>query len=164
MQTGFQLYMVPHIIPGTDKIILQVIPEAEQLVGSSSDPNLPGFQIFTSGEGTENQVEIALPQVASSTLVTTLKLQSGHTAVIGGLISETDTEIERKLPVLGDIPVLDFFFKSVNKSKTQTSLLIFITPRIVRDSDAFSKFHEEEERRRRVVIDQEMQSIFGPGN
>jgi general secretion pathway protein D len=161
VQTGFQLYMVPHIIPGSNKIMMTVIPEAEQLVGRSPDPNLAGFQIFKSGEGTENEVQIALPQVASSTLVTTLMLESGQTAVIGGLITESEAETVRKLSLLGDIPLLGFFFKSVNKSKVNESLLIFITPRIIRDSSSFARFLDEENRRRQQAIEQEMESIFG---
>lgn len=164
VQTGFQLYLVPHIIPGSDKIMMTVIPEAEQLVGRSEDPNLQGFQIFTSGEGTENEVSIALPQIASSTLVTTLLLESGETAVIGGLITESDVETVRKLPVLGDIPVLGFFFKTESRSKVNESLLIFITPRIIRDSDVWARFIQEEEQRRQGAIESEVERIFAePG-
>ncbi|MEE2712946.1 MAG: secretin N-terminal domain-containing protein [Planctomycetota bacterium] len=161
VQTGFQLYMVPHVVPGTDKVILDVIPEAEQLTGRGTDPNLPGFNIFRSGQGTENEVQIALPEISSQTLVTTLMLESGQTAVIGGLITESESEIERKLPFLGDIPLLGFFFKSVSKSKRSQSLLIFITPRIVRDSGSFAKFHQVEDRRRQAAIEAEMERIFG---
>ncbi len=163
VQTGFQLYMVPHVVPGTDKVILNVIPEAEQLTGRGTNPNLPGFNIFKSGEGTPNEVSIALPEISSQTLVTTLMLESGQTAVIGGLITESESEIERKLPILGDIPLLGFFFKSVSKSKRSESLLIFITPRIVRDSGAFAEFHQQEGLRRQRAIEDEMERIFGTG-
>ena len=161
VQTGFQLYMVPHIIPGSNKIMMTVIPEAEQLVGRSTDPDLAGFQVFKSGEGTENEVQIALPQVASSTLVTTLMLESGQTAVIGGLITESEAETVRKLPLLGDIPLLGFFFKSVSKSRVNESLLIFITPRIIRDSNTFTRFLEEEDMRRQSLIEDEYEAIMG---
>lgn len=164
VQTGFQLYMVPHVVPGSDKVILNVIPEAEQLTGSGTDPNLPGFNIFKSGEGGSNPVEIALPEVSSQTLVTTLMLESGATAVIGGLITESESEIERKIPFLGDIPVLGYFFKSRSKSKSSQSLLIFITPRIVRDSGTFAKFVRDEDRRRQAAIEAEMEQIFGAGS
>ncbi len=163
VQTGFQLYLVPHIIPGTNKIMMTVIPEAEQLVGRSEDPNLAGFQIFRSGEGTPNEVQIALPQIASSTLVTTLLLESGETAVIGGLISESETETTRKLPILGDIPVLGFFFKSTSRSKVNESLLIFITPRVMRDSNSFAGFLQQEAQRRQEQIETEVEAIFGNG-
>ena len=161
VQTGFQLFMQPHVVPGTNKIIMTVIPEAEQLVGRSSDPNLQGFQVFTSGEGTPNEVSIALPQVSASTLVSTLMLESGETAVIGGLITETETETVNKLPVLGDIPILGFFFKSVKKSVINESLYIFITPRIIRDSESYAALLREEELRRQSAIESEVERIWG---
>lgn len=160
VQTGFQLYMIPHIIPGSNKIMMTLIPEAEQLVGRSSDPNLQGFQIFKSGEGTSNEVSIALPQVASSTMVSTMLLESGHTAVIGGLITESETENVNKVPVLGDIPILDFFFSSKKKSKVRESLLIFITPHIVRDRDAFERAIRLEEQRRQKAIETEYETLL----
>ena len=160
VQTGFQLYLVPHIIPGSNKVQMTVIPEAEQLVGRSEDPNLQGFQVFTSGRGTANEVSIALPQVASSTLVTTLLLESGDTAVIGGLITQSETNTVRKLPILGDIPVLGFFFKTESRATVDESLLIFITPRILRDSSEFARFMEQESTNRQRAIEQEMENIF----
>lgn len=161
VQTGFQLYMRPHVIPGSNKIMMEVIPEAEQLVGRSSDPNVPaGFDLFTSGQGASQQ-SIALPQVASSTLVTSMILESGTTAVIGGLITETDTERINKVPVLGDIPLLGFFFKHTEHTKTRQSLIIFITPRIIRDSDTVERLIREEDERRRRMIESEVEKIFG---
>ncbi len=160
VQTGFQLYMIPHIIPGTNKIMMTLIPEAEQLIGRSSDPNLQGFQIFRSGEGTPNEVSIALPQIASSTMVSTMLLESGHTAVIGGLITESETENVNKIPILGDIPILDFFFSSKKKTKVRESLLIFITPRILRDTDSLDRAVRLEEQRRQRAIESEYEALF----
>lgn len=161
VQTGFQLYLVPHVIPGTEKVMMTVIPEAEQLVGNSTE--LPGFQVFTSGTGAD-QVSIALPQVASSTLVTTLLLESGETAVIGGLISENESEQVRKVPLLGDIPLLGELFKSTKKSKVKESLIIFITPRILRDRSDMAQFLDAEQRKREEAIQREMERALGAPN
>lgn len=164
VQTGFQLFMIPHVIPGTNRVMMTVIPEAEQLVGTSTDPNVPrGFDLFTSGQGTANEVSIALPQIASSTLVTNMMLESGETAVIGGLITETDTTKVNKIPVLGDIPILNFFFKHEEKTTSRESLLIFITPRIIRDADVVDRLIREEDSRRREQIEAEVKRIFESG-
>lgn len=163
VQTGFQLYLVPHIVPGTNKIIMTIIPQAESLVGRSTDPNFSGFQIFTSGEGTPNEVSIALPQVASQTMVSTLMLESGETAVIGGLITETDTERTNKIPVLGDLPILGFLFKSVREATFTESLMIFLTPRIIRDTESYDAILEAENRKRQEAIQAEMRDIFESG-
>jgi type II secretory pathway component GspD/PulD (secretin) len=158
VQTGFQLYMIPHVIPQSNKIMMTLIPEAEQLVGT--DPNLPGFQVFTSGAGTPNEVSIALPQVASATLVTTLLLESGHTAVIGGLITEQCANRVNKVPVLGDVPFLSFFFKSQSLTKTSENLIIFITPRVVRDSCDIDRMVSEETARRQKAIEEEIEHVY----
>ncbi|MCA9319647.1 MAG: hypothetical protein KDB53_02875 [Planctomycetes bacterium] len=163
VQTGFQLYMKPHVIPGTNKVMMEVIPEAEQLVGRSTDPNVPaGFDLFTSGSGA-TAASIALPQIASRTLVTSMILESGHTAVIGGLITESDTERINKVPVLGDIPLLNFFFRHTEHTKMRESLVIFITPRIIRDADTIERMVREEDERRRSTIEAEVERIFGEG-
>ncbi|MCB9833248.1 MAG: hypothetical protein H6807_12320 [Planctomycetes bacterium] len=161
VQTGFQLFMVPHVIPGTNKIRLDVIPEAETLVGRGTDPNTPpGFDRFTSGTGA-NEVSIDLPQLASQTLITSMMLESGQTAVIGGLITESQTEKVNKVPLLGDIPILGFFFRHEETSVTRESLIIFITPRIIRDADTVEALIRAENDRRMDAIREESANIFG---
>ena len=158
VQTGFQLFMVPHIVPGTNKIMMTVIPEAEQLTGSST--TLPGFVTFTSGEG-PGAVSIDLPEVSSQTLVSTLMLESGETAVIGGLITERENTKVNKVPFLGDLPVLGWFFKSEKRTKVTQSLFIFITPRIIRDTETYNAILMEMDRKRMDAIEREMEAIFG---
>ncbi len=161
VETGFQLFMVPHVIPGTNKIRLDVIPEAETLVGRSTDPKTPpGFDRFTSGIGA-TQVSIDLPQIAQQTLVSSMLLESGETAVIGGLITENDTKKVNKVPLLGDIPILGFFFKHEEMNTTRESLIIFITPRIIRDSDTVAALIHEENLKRKAMIEGEVERIFG---
>ena len=58
-------------------------------------------------------------------------LRSGEAASIGGLIREDETETVNKVPLLGDIPLLGYLFKSVQKNKGRTELTIFITAKIV---------------------------------
>ena len=58
-------------------------------------------------------------------------LRSGETAAIGGLIRETEDNTTVKVPLLGDIPLLGYLFKTVQKNKTRTELTIFITAKIV---------------------------------
>ena len=65
---------------------------------------------------------------ATSTLV---RVKNGQTVVIGGLLTSRETEQTRKVPLLGDIPILGWFFTSKNKSKSTTDLVIFITPTIL---------------------------------
>ncbi len=66
---------------------------------------------------------------------TRVMIPSGNTLVLGGLSQDDVEEINRKVPVLGDIPVLGYLFRSDSKTRKKTNLLIFITPTIVRDED-----------------------------
>jgi len=131
VQTGFQLMIIPHIIPGSRKIMMTVIPEEESLSGGSTEK--PGFDVFTTGVGA-NEASIALPRVASRTVVTHIMLESGKTAVFGGLLFDSESETINKIPILGDIPILGFLFKNRTTSKQRNHLIIFITPTIIEDS------------------------------
>ena len=65
-------------------------------------------------------------------------MQDGQTAVIAGLLSDDSTHNENKVPVLGDIPVIGWLFKSRTRESAKTNLFIFITPHVIRsreDSD-----------------------------
>ncbi len=65
---------------------------------------------------------------AASTLV---RVKNGQTVVIGGLLTSRETDQTRKVPLLGDIPVLGWLFTSRAKTKSTTDLVIFITPTIL---------------------------------
>jgi type IV pilus secretin PilQ/predicted competence protein len=64
---------------------------------------------------------------------TTVRIKDGDTLVIGGLINTEDTETIKKIPILGDIPLLGYLFKNTSKDKTDKELIIFITPHIFKD-------------------------------
>src|SRR5208337_2314753 len=62
-------------------------------------------------------------------------IPSGNTLVMGGLVSDEVDSSNVKVPVLGDIPVLGYLFRSDSKNRNKQNLLIFITPTIVEDED-----------------------------
>lgn len=65
---------------------------------------------------------------------TNVQVENGGTVVLGGIFTQTEIDSELKVPVLGDIPVLGRLFRSNRRTRDQTELLIFITPRIVADT------------------------------
>ena len=108
-QVGLKLKVKPQINrDGT--IVLQVEPE----------------QSFRTGETIEGT-----PVINTSKAKTIMMLRSGETAVIGGLIRETETKTENKIPLLGDIPLLGYLFKNVVKNKARHELTIFISAKII---------------------------------
>lgn len=157
VQTGFQLLFIPHIIPDTEKMIMTVIPESESFATGTNSPTLPGFNRFQIGD-----LSIDLPQIQSRTLVTKMILESGQTAVIGGLVTEDEFEQVRKIPFLGDIPIIGYAFKWKRVRKTKESLLVFITPYLIRSPEETQKVIEQEVTRRREKLRSENERIFGP--
>ena len=161
VSTGFQLLVIPHIVPGTDKVMMDIIPKSEALSGTGSSALAPpGFDVFSVGAG-QGEGTIALPRVASSTIATKVLLRSGQTAVLGGLVTDTNTETETSLPLLGDIPVLGWLFKGKNSSKSKQTLIVFVTPELIRSAedveDNLRKVLEE----RRDLMRSEYEAVFG---
>lgn len=68
------------------------------------------------------------PRVAEATIETIARVPNGYSLLIGGFYNETESDRDNKVPLLGDVPVLNFFFKSKAKEKQQTSLVFIITP------------------------------------
>lgn len=62
---------------------------------------------------------------------TTVLVKDNQTIVLGGLVGTTDTEVETKLPILGDLPVLGVLFRGTRKQSRKTNLMIFLTPHII---------------------------------
>jgi type II secretory pathway component GspD/PulD (secretin) len=74
-------------------------------------------------------------QFLSRKLDTKVLIPSGNTLVMGGLIQDANRNDSKKVPVLGDIPGLGFFFRHNSKELVRQNLTIFITPTVVEDSD-----------------------------
>jgi len=111
VSAGIILEVTP-TINAEDRITLKIKPE-------SSFPTQE-----TSGD---------IPVIRTRTAQTTVVIKDGETLVIGGLIDDQDTKGISKVPLLGDIPIIGAFFRSNTNRKTRNELLVFVTPRIVRD-------------------------------
>jgi type II secretory pathway component GspD/PulD (secretin) len=66
---------------------------------------------------------------------TRVMIPSGHTLVLGGLVQDDVRNGSTKVPVLGDIPIFGYLFRSDTKSRQKSNLLVFLTPTIVQDED-----------------------------
>ncbi len=111
---GVRLTFIPTITPnGT--IRLQVAPEVSTLDFANA-VELGGFEV---------------PAINTRKVNTEVNLSDGQSFVIGGLLDNRDTETFEKIPFLGDIPILGKFFQSIQSTKSNTELLILVTPEIV---------------------------------
>ena len=74
-----------------------------------------------------------LPVTNKRTVDTTVIVKDNQTIVIGGLIDDSTTVNENKVPVLGDIPLLGWLFRNKSDNNIKTNLYIFITPRVIKN-------------------------------
>jgi len=74
-----------------------------------------------------------LPQISTRFVDTTIRVKDGETIAIGGLVRRQDIDNMRKLPGLGDLPVLGSLFRSSDKRKQENEVLIFITCSLTKD-------------------------------
>ncbi|MBU0741219.1 hypothetical protein KKA85_08185 [bacterium] len=75
-----------------------------------------------------------LPQTSTRRAITNVRVRDGQTIYLGGLLMEETRKDVKKLPLLGDIPLLGYFFRHTRTEKVRLDLVIEITPRIVGDS------------------------------
>lgn len=112
---GVRLNFTPTVLGG-DLINLKIRPEVSSLDFNNAII-LEGFRI---------------PALTSRRAETEVELQDGQTFAIAGLLNNTALSQMRKVPGLGDIPVLGMLFKSRAYQKDQTELVVMVTPQIVR--------------------------------
>ena len=71
---------------------------------------------------------------------TTVLVEDGQTIVLGGLIDDQITDVEEKVPLLGDIPIIGNLFRYRSTQKSKQNLMIFLHPVIMRDAETASQF------------------------
>ncbi|WP_316365346.1 type II secretion system secretin GspD [Candidatus Thiodiazotropha sp. CDECU1] len=67
------------------------------------------------------------------TIKTVVMVDDGNTIVLGGLIEEDLQQVEEKVPILGDVPILGALFRSTRTSKVKRNLMVFLRPVVIRD-------------------------------
>jgi pilus assembly protein CpaC len=118
-QFGVRLNFIPTVTPrGT--IRLQVAPEVSAL-DYANGITLQG---------------VTIPGVSIRNVKTEVELSEGQSFAISGLLDNRENESFSKIPFIGDIPILGKFFQSKQKSRTNTELMVIVTPQIVRPTPA----------------------------
>ncbi len=82
------------------------------------------------------QVFSGIPSIDTKKVNTQILVENGETAVLGGIYEQIIRNDDSKVPLLGDIPVLGALFRNTQRIHDKTELLIFITPRIIKEGVA----------------------------
>jgi len=112
--------VVPNIMEGGE-IVMQLTPVTSQLDGEIL------YKSFGGAAGTE----VGLPKIKLRELNTTVRVKDGEMLVVGGLIDTNDETTQKKVPFLGDLPLVGIIFKSDVKQKTQRELVILLQSKII---------------------------------
>ncbi|MDX2218839.1 MAG: type IV pilus secretin PilQ [Burkholderiales bacterium] len=83
---------------------------------------------------TVGQVFAGVPSIDTRRVQTQVLVENGDTVVLGGIFEQNSRTDVVKVPVLGDIPIIGAAFRRTQKQEDKTELLIFITPKIIKDS------------------------------
>jgi general secretion pathway protein D len=140
VDVGVKLKLTPHINPQRE-VQLQLNPAIEAIVDAGSSGTA-----FT-------------PTIAKREVSNTVTVPDKATVVISGLIREDTIKEVRKVPLLGDIPVLGVLFRSKSDRKQRTNLLICVTPHIVTSMDEANAMKKELEERSGLVLPPERLSV-----
>jgi pilus assembly protein CpaC len=111
---GIRLNFIPTVTP-RNTIRLQVAPEVSSLDFTNAI-EVSGFNV---------------PAIDIRNVQTEVELGSDQSFAIGGLLDNRETDTFEKIPFIGDIPVLGKFFQSMTKTRTNTELIVIVTPEIV---------------------------------
>ncbi|MDR1463573.1 MAG: type IV pilus secretin PilQ, partial [Azoarcus sp.] len=106
------------------KVKPQITPDGRLQLAIQVNKDRPLYSITGGSE----------PPLETKNVKSDVLIENGGTVVIGGIYSDDEKTSVTKVPLLGDIPFLGHLFRTTNKTKTETELLIFVTPRIVDES------------------------------
>ncbi len=125
---GIILRITPHITEG-DHVKLDIYQEISAVKNQSD--------ALTASVG---------PTITKRSTKTTVVVKDDQTVVIGGLMQENDEQTVTKMPVLGDIPILGWLFKTKHVTKNKTNLIVFLSPHVADGPEKLAKITEEKQK------------------
>ncbi|MCA1809209.1 MAG: hypothetical protein LC725_07155 [Lentisphaerae bacterium] len=135
---GVILNVTPTVGPDNYTIDLVMMPQVVELQEWINYGTL-----IPDGAGGFMNQNIPQPIFHSRTIITSISIWDGQTVVMGGLITEGQQTSEDKIPFLGDIPLLGWFFRTKSTKSVKRNLLIFVTANLV--DPAGNKINQETE-------------------
>lgn len=122
---GFILTLVPQI-SDADSVVLNLRPTISRKIGDVADPN-PA--LATAG------VTSLIPVIQTREMESVLRVQSGHVAVLGGLMQDSRSNVEDTIPGVNQIPGLGQLLEQRKDQNQKTELVIFLRPIVIRDAN-----------------------------
>jgi type IV pilus assembly protein PilQ len=108
------------------KVTPQITPDNRIILDLNVKKDSVGSVIVTSGG-------VGVPSIDTREISTQVLVNDGQTVVLGGILETEDRSTIKKVPYLGDIPVLGNLFKQTSRTNNKDELLIFVTPKILHE-------------------------------
>lgn len=123
---GIKLKILPHVVDN-DTILLNIKQEVKKVIATATGVS-------------------SAPITLTRSTTTTVKLKDNMTVVISGLIKNDNSITETRVPVLSDIPILGWLFRSKDKTVEKTNMMVFITTRIIRTRGNMEELTREKQK------------------
>jgi general secretion pathway protein D len=138
-------------------ILLEITPQ----INKDRKIRLELIQEVTKLETTTDQFQ---PTTLKRTIETVVEVNDKNTVVIGGLIDESLSKTEYRVPCLGSIPGLGWLFKSMANANEQTNLFVFLTPQVMAAPEEAAEFYEDQKDKLRHVPEKSIKLYGSPLN
>ena len=99
-------------------------------------------RVDQSGQGSSTTTNLT-PTITQRKITSQLDVLSGQTVVLGGLIEDTETRNRDRIPILGELPIIGTMFGTTDNENARTELIVFLTPRVIRNADDARDVSEE---------------------
>lgn len=120
---GIKLKILPHVVD-EDTILLTIKQEVKKVIATATGV-------------------ASAPITLTRSTNTTVKVKDNMTIVISGLIKNDNSVTETRVPILSDIPILGWLFRSTDETTEKTNMMVFITTRIIRTRDNMEQLTRE---------------------
>jgi len=129
-ETGFELYITPSVGVDHRSVTLIIEPSIRDHVRTLSSP-IEIASVGIEGESKTQEVVVERPVISERALLTKMVVHDGHWVMIGGLVRVSQEERVTKVPILGDIPLISYFFRRETTVEEKRNLLIFARAKVI---------------------------------
>ena len=131
VSVGVVLSVLPMIGEG-DEVTLMLRPTLSRVSGYVEDPAVPVYLAMARNGGADlSEVRSRIPQIQTREMESVIKVRSGDTAVLGGLMRDDVSGTTDQTPGIGSVPGLGELFKYKKKASSKSELVIFLRPTVV---------------------------------
>lgn len=142
--TGFTVPSTGSAIPQFELQPISLKLTVTPHITSGESITMDILQTINDLQGTVSQGDFELPIINLREAKTSVMVQDSQTIIIGGIMKDSKTKTTRKVPILGDIPLIGRLFRDDETLKTTNELMVFLTPHIVNTPEEANRITQEQ--------------------